>query len=64
MNNKSQKDIRKVIETINNKEEREYIGIFTTTHMAGLGFFMGQSFSTQGIPIPVPMAGNLWVCPN
>ena len=30
LNNKSQKDIRKVIETINNKEEREYIGIFTT----------------------------------
>ena len=30
LNNKSQKDVRKVIETINNKGEREYIGIFTT----------------------------------
>ena len=30
LNNRSQKGIRKVIETINNKEKGEYIGIFTT----------------------------------
>ena len=30
LNNGSQKDIRKVIETLNNGEKGEYIGIFTT----------------------------------
>ena len=30
LNNRSQKGIRKVIETINNREKGEYIGIFTT----------------------------------
>ena len=33
LNNRSQKDIRKVIETINNREKGEYIGIFTTVSL-------------------------------
>ena len=36
----------------------------TCTHHAGTGLLAGQPFHTQGIPVPTPMLGNPWVCPN
>jgi hypothetical protein len=40
------------------------MGIFGRTHTRamGTGFFMGQFFCTLTQPIPVPVAGNPWVC--
>lgn len=43
-------------------------GTFACTHtctcVVGMGLLAGQAFRTWGIPVPVPMVGNLWVCPN
>ena len=33
----------------------------THTCGAGMGIPAGQTFLTPGIPLPIPVAGNLWV---
>ena len=49
LNNGSWKDIRKVIETLNNGEKGEYIGIFTTI-----------SYRLREVRAKVPELNDLW----